>query len=335
MARRIALTGLGIAGLSIVLAACSGASGEGGENESSSGSGGSGSGSGSVSASSGSGGSGSGGFSGGGGSGSGGSSGSGSSGSGGSNGGSSGSGSSGSGSSGSGSGGSGSGSAGSGSSGSGSSGSGSGSGGASSGGSGGGSSSSGGGAHDAGSGSSPPARNSSCEPYSEMTGKAVDTSHGRMDGTLLYVLPMGGSSNCNGDDAHVHLQVQMNGSLYDVAIDIGSSGDDVGWFEQTMTLPDGAWSEGWHGSDSLGYSSLGLSSSAFTTVAPSGMGSKVEELLANTSKISIFCTGYTPEDNGCHDVHYQDGTSQDGAIALDPTSPTTPVLFFHFTDQSF
>jgi hypothetical protein len=184
-------------------------------------------------------------------------------------------------------------------------------------------------------GSGPPPRNGSCTPLSQQNGTAVDTNHGRLDGTLVYVLPIDGSSSCNGDSAHVHLQVEVSGSVYDVAVDIGKSGDEVGWYQQDMAVPGGAWSEGWHGADSLGYSSLGLGSGAFTMLAPSSMGSEVESLLASTSKISVFCTGYTPGDNGCHDVHYQDGTSQDGAIVLDPTAATSPVVFFRFVNQSF
>jgi hypothetical protein len=181
----------------------------------------------------------------------------------------------------------------------------------------------------------PPARDSTCTPLSQQTGTAVNTTHGRLDGTLVYVLPIDGSNSCNGDSAHVHLQVEVSGSVYDVAVDIGKSGDEVGWYEKTMAVPGGTWAEGWHGSDELGYESLGLTSSAFTTLAPTDMGNEVESLLANTSQISIFCTGYTPGDNGCHDVHYEDGTSQDGALVLDPTSATSPVVFFNFTGQSF
>jgi uncharacterized protein YukJ len=57
-------------------------------------------------------------------------------------------------------------------------------------------------------------------------------------------------------------------------------------------------------------------------------------LLAATSKISIFCTGYS-QGNGCHDVHYENGSSEDGAIVLNPTDSSSSILFFRFTDQSF
>ncbi len=47
-------------------------------------------------------------------------------------------------------------------------------------------------------------RNPSCTPSSQWTGKIINTSHGRLDGTLVYVLPVNGSGQCDGDNAHVH-----------------------------------------------------------------------------------------------------------------------------------
>jgi hypothetical protein len=181
----------------------------------------------------------------------------------------------------------------------------------------------------------PAPRNSECTPTSQQTGALVDTKHGRLDGTLVYVLSAGGSTKCNGDDSHVHLQVEVSDLVYDVAVDIGATGDEVGMYEETLAVPGGAWAEGWHGADSLAYPNLGLKSTAFPTASPADIASEVESLLQSTSKISIFCTGYTPQDNGCHDVHYEDGSGDDGAIVLDPMAPTSPVLFFRFEGQTF
>lgn len=178
-------------------------------------------------------------------------------------------------------------------------------------------------------------RNTACTPTSQETGTLVNTKHGRLDGTLVYVLPTGGSSECNGDDSHVHLQVEVNNLVYDVAVDIGATGDEVGMFQETLAVPGGAWAEGWHGADSLAYPTLGLKSTAFPTASPPDIANEVESLLQRTSKISIFCTGYTPQDNGCHDVHYEDGSGDDGAIVLDPMAPSSPVLFFRFEGQTF
>jgi hypothetical protein len=182
--------------------------------------------------------------------------------------------------------------------------------------------------------SSDPPRNMSCTPTSSQNGTAVDSDYGRLDGTLVYVVDVGQGQQCNGDDSHVHLQIEVSGSVYDVAVDIGTApNDEVGILQQTMAVPGGTWQEGWHGSDALSYASLGLASASFMTTAPDTLGTQVEGLLASTTKVSIFCKGYK-QGNGCHDVHYENGYN-DGAIFLDPTAVMSPVLFFRFTDQSF
>jgi hypothetical protein len=177
-------------------------------------------------------------------------------------------------------------------------------------------------------------RNSECTPTSEETGTAVDTSYGRLDGTLVYVVDVGQGEQCNGDDSHVHLQVLVSGSVYDVAIDIGTAPDDeVGMYEASITVPGGAWAEGWHGSDALAYPSLGLHDTTFPLTAPDTIAAQVESLLTTTTKISLFCKGYSQGD-GCHDVHYENGRT-DGAIILNPTEATSSALFFRFSTQSF
>jgi hypothetical protein len=180
----------------------------------------------------------------------------------------------------------------------------------------------------------PATRNASCTPLNQQTGSAVSTAYGRLDGTLVYVLGVGGTHSCNGDSTHVHLQVEVSGSVYDVAVDIGKATDEVGILEETLAVPGGAWSEGWHGAESLAYPALGVHSTSLPLTAPAALGSQLETLLATTSKISIFCTGYA-QGNGCHDVHYKNGAGGDGAIVLDPTSPMSPMLFFRFSTPSF
>jgi hypothetical protein len=132
----------------------------------------------------------------------------------------------------------------------------------------------------------------------------------------------------------VHLQVEVSGDIYDVAVDIGTApNDEVGLYQDTITVPGGVWAEGWHGTDALAYPTLGLSSTSFPIQAPTTIGGTVASLLAGVSKISIFCKGYR-QGNGCHDVHYENGQT-DGAIVLDPTSATSSTLFFRFTSDSF
>ena len=208
-----------------------------------------------------------------------------------------------------------------------------GSGGGSAGGSGGGSAGgSGGSAGGSGGTDGDPTRTSACTPLSQETGTAINTSHGRLDGTVTYVVPLGGPSSCNGDSGHIHIQVQANGDVYDVAVDVGKTPGDALLYETDMALPDGAWSEGWHGSDALSYTSLGLTASEFVSQVPATLAQHLEQELATVNHISIFGTGYSSQ-NGCHDIHYYNGN--DGALVLEPLSATPHVLFFRFSTQSF
>ncbi len=180
-----------------------------------------------------------------------------------------------------------------------------------------------------------PMRNSACTPTTAETGTAVNTSYGRLDGTLVYVVDVGQGRQCNGDDSHVHLQIEVSGSIYDVAVDIGTApNDEVGMYEETITVPGGVWAEGWHGADALAYTAppLDLHDTSFVTMAPDAIASEVESLVAGVSKISIFCHGYAQGD-GCHDVHYDNGN--DGAIVLNPTNVMSKTLFFRFPTPSF
>jgi hypothetical protein len=179
-----------------------------------------------------------------------------------------------------------------------------------------------------------PSYTAACTLLADETGTAIDTVHGRLDGYLSFVVPIGGSDKCNGDSSHVHLQIRVDGTIYDVAVDTGKFDGDVNLYEADMPLPDGAWSEGWHGDDGLTYTSLGIHSDQFTPEDPATLGQKLATELAGVNHVSIFGTGY-PQGNGCHDVHYHDGNGQDGALVIEPLSPTPHILFFRFSTDTF
>jgi hypothetical protein len=160
-------------------------------------------------------------------------------------------------------------------------------------------------------------------------GHGVSATHGRLDGYLVSIVPLGGAKSCNGDSRHVHLQVQMDGGLYDVAVNA-----DGGFFDAVdAPLPGGAWSEGWHTGVPLDYvSAFGVHAADFSTASPSSMAATIENELALANHVSIFGTGYGA--TGVHDVHRHGGNT-DGAIAIDPLSPNAHLLLFHFSNQSF
>ena len=178
----------------------------------------------------------------------------------------------------------------------------------------------------------PPSYTSACTPLSQQKGTALNSFHGRLDGYLAYVVPKGGPSSCNGDQSHVHLQIRMNGNIYDVAVDIGTFTGDSNLYEADMPLPQGPWAEGWH-NVGLSYPQLGLHSTQFTAEDPTTLAQKIQSELASANHVSVFGDSYTTN-NGCHDVHYENGT-EDGALVINPLSPSAHILFFRFSTQSF
>jgi hypothetical protein len=162
-------------------------------------------------------------------------------------------------------------------------------------------------------------------------GTGLSATHGRLDGYLVSIVPPSSTSGCNDDSSHVHLQVMMHGAIYDVAVDTGSSGDDIFYLTKNAPLTGGAWSEGWHTSDALSYASMGVSSTDFAELTPSNAPTVVETALASVNHISVFGTSYNA--NGMHLVHYESG--EDGALVLEPQSTASQFLLFRFSTDKF
>jgi hypothetical protein len=157
-------------------------------------------------------------------------------------------------------------------------------------------------------------------------GQDLTRNFGRLDGFLVSLVP-DGTSQCNGDPSHLHLQVQAQGGIYDVAVNL-----DVLETERDLQLPDGAWTEGWHPGVVLDYVQLGLHSGDFTSYSQSQLRQMLTDELAQVNHISVFATGYGP--TGIHDVH-RNGGGHDGAIVIHPLSSPSHLLFFHFSNQTF
>ena len=162
-------------------------------------------------------------------------------------------------------------------------------------------------------------------------GTALSAKHGRLDGYLVSIVPPSSTSGCNDDSSHVHLQVMMQGAIYDVAVDIGKSADNIYYLSKKMPLTNGVWTEGWHTTDGLSYASLGISSADFAKLSPTVASSTVEQALAKVNHISVYGTGYSV--NGMHLIHYQSG--KDGAVVLEPQSATPQFLLFRFSSDTF
>jgi len=168
-------------------------------------------------------------------------------------------------------------------------------------------------------------------PCTNTLGHALTAVHGRLDGYLVAIVPVGAHS-CNGDDTHVHLQVRASGSVYDVAVNV-SDPANVHYLAQDMTMPDGPWSEGWHPGQAalLDYPTIGAHSTAFTALSTADLAKALDTELADVNHVSIFMTGYG--DNGGHLVH-RNGAGEDGAIVVRPLGASR-LLMFHFAGTVF
>ena len=159
-------------------------------------------------------------------------------------------------------------------------------------------------------------------------GTGLTASHGRLDGVLVAVVTRGGADRCPADSTHVHLQVRMNGAAYDIAVNIDGYEGEI-----DAPMPGGAYAEGWHPM-LLDYATdLNLHSTSFTRTGLDEVRARVQQQLTNANHISVFGTGYD-DLGGAHLIH-REIPSHDGALVLDPLSPTPHWLVFRFDQDTF
>src|SRR5262249_41616249 len=104
-------------------------------------------------------------------------------------------------------------------------------------------------------------------PCTETFGNALPpTTFGRMDGFLVAVVQPGPTTApCHADTTHVHLQVLVNGAVYDVAVNVGTNDvttNDVHSATLEHALIGPAWSEGFHTDITVDYPTLGVHANA-------------------------------------------------------------------------
>jgi hypothetical protein len=168
-------------------------------------------------------------------------------------------------------------------------------------------------------------------------GGALAEGPGRLDGTLFSFVPPN-QNGCRSDDNHAHLQIDANGAVYDVAINLASdlTGGDERVAFATSTA-DGAlgvaWSEGWHANQSVDYViDLGLHDEDFTPLGLDALSNAIDDALAPQHRGSVYMFAYGPD--GGHKVH-RNSSGTDGLVVVDPDRAHPRVLAFRFMDQFF
>jgi hypothetical protein len=166
-------------------------------------------------------------------------------------------------------------------------------------------------------------------PCVDQLGTGLSTSYGRLDGFLVAIVPAG-STKCNGDSDHVHLQILADDMTYDIAVNIGAAAQDVHTTTRALTFP--AWSEGWHPGAQEDYVTLGVHSTDLPLEPSSQIVTELDTDLATVNHITVFATGYG--NDGAHLVH-RNGNGHDGLIVTQPLSSPSHARMFSFSDQSF
>ncbi len=169
-------------------------------------------------------------------------------------------------------------------------------------------------------------------PCTNQFGNAMTMEFGRLDGFLVAIVPPG-NGGCNADTSHVHLQIKMKGSIYDVAVNVGSNGvEDVHSTTREIASSGLPWTEGWHAGFSEDYVSLGVHSSDLRLESVAQLTAELMTDLVSVNHISVLAIGYGP--SGAHLVH-RNGSGRDGLVITKPLSNPAHVRLFSFSAQSF
>jgi hypothetical protein len=170
-------------------------------------------------------------------------------------------------------------------------------------------------------------------------GSALPSGYGRIDGTILAVLPPGDKACTAPNSDHVVLEVQMGGAAYRVVVNVLSTvagvDPNVRFGELAKALPAPAWADGFHAGVTLDYpTDLGVhvTSSLFVPIAMKDLVPIVVSELVPGAKVAVYAQG-----TGGDSVHlvHRVGKNDDGAIVVDPTGPSPRFMLFHFADQTF
>ena len=157
----------------------------------------------------------------------------------------------------------------------------------------------------------------------------VPANHGRLDGQLVALVPPN-TRRCPSDDTHLHLQVLVSGSVYDIAINLDGFEGEI-----DVKMPGPPFAEGWHPTVDLDYpTDLGLHSPTLTLTGIPALLARLTAVLEKANHISVWGTPY-PGSDGAHLIHRTGGLKEDGAIVIDPSAPRAHVLAFRFETNTF
>lgn len=159
----------------------------------------------------------------------------------------------------------------------------------------------------------PPVRRLACVPLSGLAKDLPITMWGAVEADLVAITPPGAAGNCPKDSGHVHLQLDITGKRYDVAVNIESTaGDPMSIL--TKDLPAQLPATGYSNSSFDYPLTLGAHSTDFVAIGKAALVSRLQSELKTASRVSIHGLTYT-DGSGIHDVH-KNNPGRDGVIIV-------------------
>jgi hypothetical protein len=167
-------------------------------------------------------------------------------------------------------------------------------------------------------------------------GTALTDGFGRVDGTIVAVVPPADNDCAMPNSDHLVLQVSFGGATYRMVVNVmsddASTDTNVRMFEIDAPLVGPAFAAGWHAPASFDYvANLQAHSTQFMPHDLAALTQLITAELEIGAPVSVFSTSSGGASS--HLVHRNLAT-QDGAIVVNPT--TAPHwLLFAFADQTF
>ena len=168
-------------------------------------------------------------------------------------------------------------------------------------------------------------------------GETLTASYGRLDGTIVAIVPPDDQACAMPNRTHLVIQILMGGLVYREVVDVLSNQGDpnVRLFELDHPLVGAPWADGWHTDAMLDYpSQLGLHATQFTPVAQGDLVTRITDELVLGAKISVYGTSETEHDSA-HLIHRTTVANTDGAIVIDPDGASPHWLTMTFDEYVF
>lgn len=167
-----------------------------------------------------------------------------------------------------------------------------------------------------------------------MFGTGLPVGFGRIDGTVLAVVPPGYQCPLP-NRTHLIIEVQTAAGVYRMVVDVLSNqgNPNVFFHELDARLAGDAWADGWHPAQQLDYpTTLGIHTLDFVETREADLVEAISAQIDLGARISIFAT-VGDESDSAHLVHKQTPNG-DGAIVVHPdTAPH--YLTLRFDEQLF